>query len=124
MATVTLKLTLTDSGDPYSSATSTPITVTGTYKEARRNMVDASVSGAGNADTFTTPNIYILRGISGSSTLSLNKSSTPYTTPTTTEFNGDGTIIVLSNCASGGQIINRFSYTGTNAVFETFSYRW
>jgi len=96
MATLTAKVTLTDSSATYSSATSTPVTMTLPYTESSYVLVsgtqDVNLGG-----TMESPKFIMIRAIEGSGTVTIGGTTTG---TDTTNIDSTGGFIILS-CQTG-----------------------
>jgi hypothetical protein len=108
MATLTAKVTLTDSSATYSSATSTPVTMTLTYTESAYQLVTGTET-VNLGPQMDDPKFVMVRAIAGSGTVSFGTD--------VTNINSTGGYIILS-CQTG-QPLDDFVITDDAASLVT-----
>jgi len=105
MATLTAKVTLTDSAATYSSSTATPVTMTLTYTESSYQLITGTAT-INLGETMADPKFVMIRAVAGSGTVNFGTD--------VTNIDSTGGYIILS-CQTG-QPIDDFVITESSAL--------
>lgn len=121
--TFTAKLTLTDSGSPYSSSTSTPITLSFDYTEQVQHTVAVTASGTATVDLDAIgviPKFFMFRVTTGAGTYVISDAGTGSSSG---NLDSSGGWVMFSTGASAGTKLDKIVYTATtDSVLEVLAY--
>jgi len=120
--TITAKLTLTDSGSPYSASTSTPITLAFDYTEQFQQTVAVAASGTStiNLDGSIVPKFLFFRLTTGAGTYVISDAGVGTSVG---NLSSTGGWAMLCTGASAGTGLDKIVYTATtDSVLEVLAY--
>jgi hypothetical protein len=119
--TITAKLTLTDSGSPYSASTSTPITLAFDYTEMYQQTIEVDAAGTGTIDLAAmVPKFFFFRLTTGAGTYVISDGGVGTSAG---NLSATGGWVCLGTGASAGTGLDKIVYTATtDSVLEVLAY--
>lgn len=120
--TITAKLTLTDSGSPYSSSTSTPLSLSFDYTEQFQQTLAVAAVGTAtiNLDGLIVPKFFFFRLTTGAGTYVISDAGVGTSAG---NLSSTGGWVMLGTGASAGTGLDKIVYTATtDSVLEVIAY--